>query len=111
MLIDNGGFFLEVLRGKSNLAVADARPAEERLEAPERTDEEVGRRDEAREIRVALEGLPSEQSHVIELAYYGGFSHSEIATMLDTPIGTVKGRMRLGLQKMRLQLGAAGVLS
>jgi RNA polymerase sigma-70 factor (ECF subfamily) len=84
---------------------------EERLEAPERTDEEVGRRDEARELRVALEGLPSEQSHVIELAYYGGFSHSEIATMLDTPIGTVKGRMRLGLQKMRLQLGSAGVLS
>jgi RNA polymerase sigma-70 factor (ECF subfamily) len=84
---------------------------EERLEAPERTDEEVGRRDEAREIRVAMEGLPSEQSHVIELAYYGGFSHSEIATMLDTPIGTVKGRMRLGLQKMRLQLGPARVLT
>jgi RNA polymerase sigma-70 factor, ECF subfamily len=84
---------------------------EERLEATERTEEEVGARDEAREIRVALEGLPAEQSHVIELAYYGGFSHSEIATMLDTPIGTVKGRMRLGLQKMRLALGPARVLS
>jgi RNA polymerase sigma-70 factor (ECF subfamily) len=84
---------------------------EERLEAPERTEEEVGARDEAREIRVALDGLPAEQSHVIELAYYGGFSHSEIATMLDTPIGTIKGRMRLGLQKMRLQLGPAQVLS
>jgi RNA polymerase sigma-70 factor, ECF subfamily len=77
---------------------------EERLEAPERTDQEVGRRDEAREIKAALEGLPVEQSHVIELAYYGGFTHSEIATMLDTPIGTVKGRMRLGLQKLRMQL-------
>lgn len=84
---------------------------EERLEAAERTEEEVGARDEAREIRVALEGLPAEQGHVIELAYYGGFSHSEIATMLDTPIGTVKGRMRLGLQKMRLVLGPAQVLS
>ncbi|HEV3320159.1 MAG TPA: sigma-70 family RNA polymerase sigma factor [Solirubrobacteraceae bacterium] len=80
---------------------------EERLEAPERTDQEVSRRDEAREIRAALEGLPSEQSHVIELAYYGGFTHSEIATMLDTPIGTIKGRMRLGLQKLRSQLGPA----
>jgi RNA polymerase sigma-70 factor, ECF subfamily len=78
---------------------------EERLEAPERTDEEVGRRDEARGIRTVLDGLPIEQSQVIELAYYGGFSHSEIASMLDTPIGTVKGRMRLGLQKMRSQLG------
>jgi RNA polymerase sigma-70 factor (ECF subfamily) len=80
---------------------------EERLEAPDRTDQEVGRRDEAREIRAALEGLPVEQSHVIELAYYGGFTHSEIATMLDTPIGTIKGRMRLGLQKLRSQLGPA----
>jgi RNA polymerase sigma-70 factor (ECF subfamily) len=84
---------------------------EERLEAPERTDQEVGRRDEAREIRTALEGLPAEQSHVIELAYYGGFTHSEIATMLDTPIGTIKGRMRLGLQKLRSQLGPAEAAS
>jgi RNA polymerase sigma-70 factor, ECF subfamily len=84
---------------------------EERLEAPERTDQEVGRRDEAREIREVVEGLPAEQSRVIELAYYGGFTHSEIAAMLDTPIGTIKGRMRLGLDKMRTQLGSAGVLS
>jgi RNA polymerase sigma-70 factor, ECF subfamily len=84
---------------------------EERLEAAERTDQEVGRRDEAREIRAALEVLPPEQSHVIELAYYGGFTHTEIATMLDTPIGTVKGRMRLGLEKMRSQLHSAQVAS
>jgi RNA polymerase sigma-70 factor, ECF subfamily len=77
---------------------------EDRLEAPERTDQEVGRRDEARQIRAALQELPAEQSRVIELAYYGGFTHTEIAAMLDTPIGTVKGRMRLGLQKMRSQL-------
>ncbi len=43
----------------------------------------------------------AEQSHVIELAYFGGLTHVEIASMLDTPIGTVKGRMRLGLEKMR----------
>jgi RNA polymerase sigma-70 factor, ECF subfamily len=84
---------------------------EERLEATERTDQEVGRRDEAREIRAIVEGLPPEQSRVIELAYYGGFTHTEIATMLDTPIGTVKGRMRLGLQKMRSQLSSMRVAS
>lgn len=77
---------------------------EERMEAPDRTEQEVDRRDEAREIRAALEGLPAEQSHVIELAYYGGFTHSEIAAMLDIPIGTIKGRMRLGLEKLRDQL-------
>jgi RNA polymerase sigma-70 factor, ECF subfamily len=83
---------------------------EERLQAPDRTDLEVGRRDEAREIRQALDELPAEQSHVIELAYYGGFTHSEIATMLDTPIGTIKGRMRLGLQKLSSQLDPAEML-
>ncbi|MBA3326806.1 MAG: sigma-70 family RNA polymerase sigma factor [Solirubrobacterales bacterium] len=78
---------------------------EERFEARERTDLEVARRDEAHEIRAALGTLPPEQSRVIELAYFGGFTHTEIASMLDTPIGTVKGRMRLGLEKMRAQLG------
>ncbi len=80
---------------------------EERLEAAERTEQEVDRRDEAREVRAALECLPPEQSRVIELAYYGGLTHSEIAAMLDTPVGTIKGRMRLGLQKMRLAVEAA----
>ena len=82
---------------------AELEPAhlEERFESGERVDVEAARRDEAREVRDALESLPAEQSRVIELAYFGGFSHSEIADMLDTPIGTVKGRMRLGLDKLR----------
>ena len=78
---------------------------EERIEAPERTDAEFARREEAREIRDALEQLPEEQSRVIELAYFGGLTHVQIASMLDTPVGTVKGRMRLGLAKMRMALG------
>ena len=77
----------------------------ERFEAPDRTDVEVARLDEAQEIRRALTTLPPDQSKVIELAYFGGFTHTEIAKMLDAPIGTVKGRMRLGLEKMRGQLG------
>ncbi|HEV3229466.1 MAG TPA: sigma-70 family RNA polymerase sigma factor [Solirubrobacteraceae bacterium] len=79
----------------------------ERFEASERTEVEVARRDEAREVRSALQELPSEQSQVIELAYFGGFTHTEIASLLDTPIGTVKGRMRLGLAKMRSELADA----
>ena len=38
---------------------------------------------------------------MIELAYFGGFSQTEIATMLSVPLGTVKGRMRLGLERIR----------
>jgi RNA polymerase sigma-70 factor (ECF subfamily) len=83
----------------------------ERLEAPERTEIEVARRDEAQEIRTVLDDLPSEQTRVIELAYFGGFTHTEIAAMLDLPVGTVKGRMRLGLEKMRSQLSALGAVT
>jgi RNA polymerase sigma-70 factor, ECF subfamily len=78
---------------------------EERFEAPDRTDVAAARREEAAEVRDALAALPPEQSKVIELAYFGGFSHSEIAHMLQTPVGTVKGRIRLGLEKLRGQLG------
>ena len=41
---------------------------------------------------------------MIELAYFGGFTHTEIAEILGAPVGTVKGRMRLGLEKLRNQL-------
>ena len=80
----------------------------DRTEAPERTDAEALRRETARQVRGALGTLPTEQSQVIELAYFGGFTHSEISRMLGTPIGTVKGRMRLALEKMRA-LFAEGV--
>ena len=83
---------------------ATAEGLEERQEAPELTDVEVARRDEASQVRSAIGTLPSEQSRVVELAYFGGFTHSQIAEMLGTPIGTVKGRMRLGLEKLRREL-------
>ncbi len=44
--------------------------------------------------------LPPDQRKVIELAYFGGFSHNEITKLLGLPLGTIKGRMRLGLKKM-----------
>ena len=83
---------------------------EERFEAAERTDVEVARRDEAEAVRSAMDTLPGDQCKVIELAYFGGFTHTEIADMLDTPVGTIKGRMRLGLKKMRDQLSSGAVM-
>jgi RNA polymerase sigma-70 factor, ECF subfamily len=76
----------------------------EQRPSPNYTDEQALQRDEARRLRGALSELPGEQSKVIELAYFGGFSHSEIAEMLSMPLGTVKGRMRLGIEKIRTQL-------
>jgi RNA polymerase sigma-70 factor, ECF subfamily len=83
----------------------------DRLRSSQETVAEVERRDDARRIRSALDELPADQRRVIELAYFGGFSHSQIAEILHLPAGTVKGRMRLGLAKLRLLLGdVAGVL-
>jgi RNA polymerase sigma-70 factor (ECF subfamily) len=79
-------------------AIIEQRPSEEL------TEEEAMRRETASEVRGALVQLPGEQSKVIELAYFGGFSQSEIARMLGVPLGTVKGRMRLGLEKIRGEL-------
>jgi len=76
----------------------------DRIAGAERTEVEVARRDEAHRVRRALCELPPEQRQVIELAYFGGFSHTQIAEMLEMPVGTVKGRMRLGLAKLRLAL-------
>jgi RNA polymerase sigma-70 factor, ECF subfamily len=84
---------------------------EERLEARERTDVEVARRAEAGAVRGALATLPPDQVQVLELAYFGGFTHTEIADLLGAPVGTVKGRMRLGLKKMRAQLGEGQVVT
>jgi RNA polymerase sigma-70 factor, ECF subfamily len=80
--------------------------------APGSPARDVGRRDDAVAVRFALSDLPDDQRHVIVLAYFGGYTHTEIATMLEVPTGTVKGRMRLGMTKLRLSLGAlAGVES
>ncbi len=84
---------------------------EERLEALQRTDEEVDGRERASGLRVALECLPAEQSSVIELAYYGGYTQAEIAAIFDAPVGTIKGRIRLGLEKLRADLLADRALA
>ena len=68
------------------------------------TDSEAIRRETASRIRGALRDLPAEQSQVLGLAYFAGFTHAEIAEMLGMPLGTVKGRMRLGLEKIRFAL-------
>jgi RNA polymerase sigma-70 factor, ECF subfamily len=90
--------------GKAPMLDFDDEMILEQRPSGDRTDEEAIRRDEARELRGVLRELPDEQSKVIQLAYFGGFSHSEIAEVLGMPLGTVKGRMRLGMEKIRAQL-------
>ena len=64
---------------------------------------------EAQTVRRALDDLPQEQLDVVRLAYYGGFTHHEIADMLQVPLGTVKSRMRLALERIRRAMEPGGL--
>lgn len=77
---------------------------EERIAAGDETEAELICREEATMVRSALAMLPPDQRHVLELAYYGGWTQTEIAEHFDMPLGTVKGRVRLGLAKLRSAL-------
>ena len=62
---------------------------------------ETWRNRQREQIREALSTLPEEQLKILELAYFSGYTHVEISNLMDLPLGTVKGRMRLGLKKIR----------
>ena len=60
---------------------------------------------EAQRVRSALGSLTAVQREALELAYFGGYTHSEVAAMLDLPIGTAKTRIRDGLIRLRDTMG------
>jgi RNA polymerase sigma-70 factor, ECF subfamily len=64
----------------------------------------------AEHVRAALGALTDNERTCVELAYFGGHTYSEVATMLQTPAGTVKSRMRSALTKLRGELVTAGVV-
>lgn len=64
---------------------------------------------ERKEVRAGFAALPEAQRRTLELAYFGGLSHVEIAVQMGVPLGTVKGRMRMGLEKLRSYLEEKGI--
>src|SRR5829696_6014650 len=88
-------------------SLASRRRTQQRIEAsaprsqPSEAFAQSWRNAQREQVREALRTLPPEQLKVLELAYFSGYTHVEIARLLDLPLGTVKGRMRLGLKKIK----------
>ena len=88
-------------------SLASRRRTQQKIEAsaprsqPSEAFAQSWRNSQREQVREALKTLPPEQLKVLELAYFSGYTHVEIARLLDLPLGTVKGRMRLGLKKIK----------
>jgi RNA polymerase sigma-70 factor (ECF subfamily) len=88
-------------------SLASRRRTQERVEAsaprvqPSEAFTQAWRNTQREQVREALGALPAEQLKILELAYFSGYTHVEISELLGVPLGTVKGRMRLGLKKVK----------
>ena len=91
-------------RRESDLATDATQPAAEAAPAGTARIEEDERR---RQVHSALDRLPAEQRRCIELAFFEGLTQTQIANRLEAPLGTVKSRIHLGMNKLREALGAA----
>lgn len=79
------------------------------LVAPDNPEQDAMRMVEGRVVRAALAELPPEQREVVELAYFAGLAYPEVAARMGIPLGTVKSRMRLALERLRVLLRARDV--
>jgi RNA polymerase sigma-70 factor (ECF subfamily) len=95
---------IDVIRRRRPVAaLPETEVVDEALRAPDIWPE-VARAADARAVRAAMDGLPAAQREVIEWAYFGGLTQTEIAQRAGVPLGTVKGRVRLALQQLRRAL-------
>jgi RNA polymerase sigma-70 factor, ECF subfamily len=100
---------IDRLRGGRGLqAMASIEQLDRSTEVPDAW-ETVSLELERKQVREAVAALPAEQRRTLELAYFGGLTHVEIAKQMEVPLGTVKGRLRIGLEKVRSFLIARGV--
>jgi RNA polymerase sigma-70 factor, ECF subfamily len=88
---------------RSRLTLPQQDPSDEPIPIP-LAEAVIAGRERVQRLRAALDGLPSEQLTLLQLTFFEGRSHSEIAVLLGVPLGTVKSRLRLAISKLRATL-------
>jgi RNA polymerase sigma-70 factor (ECF subfamily) len=111
LLTQTHGRAIDLLRADSSRRDREERDARRTAEGGTDIEREVWDLTTAEHVRRSLSALPDDERTAIELAYWGGYTYREVAARLEQPEGTVKSRIRSGLQRLRRDLAAAGVTS
>lgn len=109
LLAQSHGRAVDLLRSDSARRRREEREAAQSAEASYDIEREVWDLAVAEHLQEVVSALPIEERKAIELAYFGGHTYREVATMLSQPEGTVKSRIRSGLKRMRVGLAEAGL--
>ncbi len=109
LLANCHGRSVDLVRSERSRRDREEREHRARAEAGYDIEHEVEDLVVADEVKVAVAALPPDERRAIELAYFGGHTYREVATMLAAPEGTVKSRIRSGLRRMQRSLADAGV--
>jgi RNA polymerase sigma-70 factor (ECF subfamily) len=102
---------IDVVRAESSRRAREERHDRLRPQPAYELEREIVDLTVAEQVRAALEGLSDDEREAIELAYFGGHSYREVATLLEQPEGTVKSRIRVGLRRLRDSLVESGITS
>lgn len=109
LLSHTHGRSVDLIRSESARRIREERDARLTVEAGLSLEEEVWELAQAGHVREALDQLNEGERQAIELAYFGGYTYREVARLLDTPEGTIKSRIRLGLQRLHGLVAKSGL--
>jgi RNA polymerase sigma-70 factor, ECF subfamily len=109
LLTQTHGRAVDLLRSESSRRLREEREARQTASAGYDIEHEVWDLTVAEQLREVVTALPAAERAAIELAYFGGHTYREVATILAEPEGTIKGRIRTGLQRMHGALVNAGI--